>query len=50
MLANKQTNLTDKFNDVQINFPDDNADKFRTFYSQSLLHRNLNFIPLKVDW
>lgn len=38
-------------NDTKYVFTDNNAyDRYPTFYKPTLLHKNLNFIPLKVDW
>lgn len=50
-LVYNKPNYTIKADDTPIHFLDENnADRFRAFYSQGLLHKNLNFIPLKVDW
>lgn len=38
-------------NEVKYVFTDNNAyDRYPSFYKPTLLHQNLNFIPLKVDW
>lgn len=37
--------------DFQYIFTDNNElDKYSKFYKQKLLEKNLNFVPLKVDW
>lgn len=38
-------------NEVKYFFTDNNGfERYPSFYKPSLLHKNLNFIPLKVDW
>lgn len=37
--------------DFQYIFTDNNElDRYPTFYKQKLLQKNLNFVPLNVDW
>lgn len=47
---NKPINKTIEFSNMPVQFLDDKSNNYRSFYSQGLLHQNLNFIPLKVDW
>lgn len=48
---NKPINGGMKFNEMPIHFLEENSsNNYRSFYSQGLLHKNLNFIPIKVDW
>lgn len=40
-----------KVNDFKYEFTDNNDyDRYPSFYKEKLLERNLNFMPLKVDW
>lgn len=40
-----------KVNEFKYEFTDNNDfDRYPAFYKEKLLERNLNFIPLKVDW
>lgn len=48
-----QKNLTSLLNvtDFKYSFTDNNRyDRYPMFYNMTLLQRNLNFIPLRVDW
>lgn len=48
---NTNTSSLVKTTDIKYVFTDNNAyDRYPTFYKPTLLHKNLNFIPLKVDW
>lgn len=40
-----------KVNEIKYTFTDDNNyDRYPSFYKPDLLEKNLNFIPMKVDW
>lgn len=40
-----------KVNEIKYEFTDNNNfDRYPSFYKPNLLQKNLNFIPLKVDW
>lgn len=40
-----------KVNEIKYEFTDNNSfDRYPSFYKPNLLQKNLNFIPLKVDW
>lgn len=40
-----------KANDIKYVFTDNNEfDRYPSFYKSVLLQKNLNFVPLKVDW
>lgn len=47
---NKTSSLVNT-NEVKYVFTDNNEySRYPLFYKPTLLHQNLNFIPLKVDW
>lgn len=47
----KNATSTVKVSEVKYEFTDNNEyDRYPTFYKPNLLQKNLNFIPLKVDW
>lgn len=48
--SNNTSSLINTSN-VKYVFTDNNAyDRYPSFYKPTLLHKNINFIPLKVDW
>lgn len=47
----KNVNSTIPVNEVKYEFTDNNDyDRYPSFYKPNLLKKNLNFIPMRVDW
>lgn len=47
-----QTNETDflKVGNIHYDFPNGASYDYQSFYDPKLLQKNLNFVPLQVDW
>lgn len=47
----KNVNSTIKINDIKYEFTNNNGyDSYPSFYKPKLLDKNVNFIPLNIDW
>lgn len=50
-MPSKNVNSTLNLDEVKYEFTDNNEyDRYPSFYKQNLLKKNINFLPLKVDW